>query len=478
MTALLIASIALAASLIALVAAGHALLTKRDSQSALGWVLLILFVPYLGSLVYLLFGVSRINSQAARLMRKAALSQHASDATLDAKLSPEEIQNPSLVLANVGQLISGEHVLAGNNVTLLQNGEQAYPRMLEAIHQATSQVYLSTYIFKSGEVGEAFAKALARAAERGVDTRLIVDGLGGSLYSLRKPWKHLAKHGVKVARFLPPQLLPPTFSVNLRTHRKVLVCDGNVGFTGGMNIGDHHLVSKPGKHRVQDIHFRCQGPIAARLQEAFLMDWTFVTHEPSTAAALPSTINPTSPGDSHCRLVFDGLGQGRDNIHDLLCGVISAAKHNVRIMTPYFLPPRELTSALTSAALRGVTVELILPAENNLKYVHWATQHILEQFIQQGVQLYWQPAPFAHTKLLLVDNVYTLVGSANLDPRSLFLNFELNLEIFNPTFNAEMAAYFSHVQSTSRQAALSDFTSRSLLPRLRDAAFWIFSPYM
>ena len=346
--------------------------------------------------------------------------------------------------------------------------------MLTAINEAASHVYLSTYMFKGGLTGKAFADALERAAGRGVDVRLLVDGLGGSLYSWDKPWRRLGEAGVQVRRFLPPSLFPPDFSINLRTHRKVLVCDGLVGFTGGMNIGDHHLAGLPGKHQVQDIHFRCAGPVAVLLQEAFLMDWAFVTRRQT----VPPMVTPVPQGTSYCRLVFDGLGRGRDDIHELLCGVIGGARERVAVMTPYFLPPRELSSALVSAALRGVDVRLILPAVNNLPYVHRASRHMQPGLIRKGVRIFFQPPPFAHTKLLLVDDYYALIGSANLDPRSLFLNFELNMEVFDPAFCSAMYDYFSEVLSRSAEATPDYYARRHLPRRLLDAAFWLFSPYL
>lgn len=481
MTALLIAVLALAGYALAFGVACHALLHKRDPQAALAWVAFIILVPYVGTAAYLLVGVSRVDSHASSLLSNAAEAQEQADTLLDRSLVPAappllpgETVPPSHVVANVGKALTGKEPLGGNSVTLLRNGEEAYPAMLAAIAGATSHVYLSTYIFKGGLMGHAFAEALAAAAERGVDVRLLVDGLGGSVYSHDKPWKSLGERGVQVRRFLPPRLFPPDFSINLRTHRKILVCDGLVGFTGGMNIGDHHLAQLPGRHQVQDVHFRCEGPVAVLLQEAFLMDWAFVTRRQT----VPPMVIPARHGDSRCRLVFDGLGRGRDDIHDLLCGVIGGARQSVSIMTPYFLPPRELSSALISAALRGVEVRLILPIVNNLPYVHRASLHMQPRLIRKGVRIFFQPPPFAHTKLLLVDDYYALVGSANLDPRSLFLNFELNMEVFDPAFCATIRLYFEDVLSRSTEADHAFYQRRHLPDKLVDAAFWLFSPYL
>lgn len=469
---------ALAGFLWAVGCAVHALLHKKDSQAALAWVACIFFLPFFGTLAYTFFGVSRADSLAARLLDQAAQWQAQSDLALDRELAAqadEEYPDCHAVCeaACVGQAITGQPLIHGNHVELLVNGEEAYPAMLSAIEAATRRVCLSTYIFKGDQTGRAFAEALARAAERGVDVRLIIDGMGGLLYSLRKPWKKLEKRGVKVAMFLPPRLWPPMLCLNLRTHRKVLTCD-DVAFTGGMNIGDHHLVTLPKKGRVQDVHFRCTGPIAVRLEEAFLMDWAFVSHE----ATPPDRCCPPIAGDTHCRLVFDGLGRQREDIHELICGVVSAARERVTMFTPYFIPPRELAGALISAAQRGVQVDVILPEENNLFYVHHASRHIQSQLARKGVRVFWQAAPFAHTKLLLVDDCYALFGSANMDPRSLFLNFELNVEAVDSEFRAQLDEYAADVLSRSRRMTPEYYDRRRLPARLFDAGCWLMSPYI
>ncbi len=329
-------------------------------------------------------------------------------------------------------------------------------------------------IFKAGHIGDRFADALARAAQRGVDTRLLIDGMGAIIYTRRKPWKKLPQAGVRVEFFLPPTILPPRLNLNLRNHRKILVVDGLTAFTGGMNISDDHNASSQAPHAVKDIHFQIQGPITALLHEAFLMDWAFVTGE----STISPTITPNPKGDALCRLVFDGLGKEYGDILDLLCGMVNGAKHSVRIMTPYFLPPRELINALCSAVLRGVTVQIILPAKNNLYYVHRASAHVQPRLIEQGVRIYYQPAPFAHTKLFMVDDEYTLIGSTNLDPRSLFLNFEMNVEVWSKSFSTTMREYFDSYRYFSQKVTLEEYHKRSLFAKVRDGAFWLASPYL
>ena len=385
-------------------------------------------------------------------------------------IRPEELPPAERRLELPGnRLTGGRYPAGGNSIEILYNGEEAYPVMLQAIAEAREQVYLSSFIFGYDEVGLRFAAALKEAAQRGCDVRLLMDGVG-SFNPLAK-WHRRLGPGVKMAYFLPPSLIPPQFSINLRTHRKILVCDGDTAFTGGMNISQHHLVNLPRKDRVQDIHFCCRGPVAGQLALTFLMDWSFVTGETTTPqyGAIPKK------GDMPCRLLVDGPGSPDEIIHDLICAVISSARHSVRIMSPYFLPPHRLESALTSAVLRGVDVSIILPGENNHRLVDWAMRHQNNLLEESGVHLFYQPPPFAHTKLLLVDEDYTLLGSANLDPRSLNLNFELVMEVFDSRLTADLITFFDAVKTRSVPTS-KDLPS--LLQRLRNAAAWVASPYL
>lgn len=471
----------LAAHLLSWLVVMHALLHKRDPRAALGWSATALFLPGVGAVLYLAFGIARAESRAAQLMRRATLFASAHREALPGgkrhrtplgHVGVAQLPRQFRHMALIGARLTGRSLSGGNAITPLFNGDEAYPAMLEAINGAKDHVYLTTYIFNGGETGTAFCKALAAAAARGVDVRVLVDGVGGSIYSWSRPWQHLATQGVRVARFLPPRLFPPNLTINLRNHRKVLICD-RTGFTGGMNIADYHVAASP-KYSAQDVHFLCSGPVVAQLQESFLLDWGFCTGD-YTGSLL---VDEDMCGDSLCRMVLDGPGSGRDPLHDLLSGVISGALRSVRIMTPYFLPTHELMAAFKSAALRGAEVSVILPARNNLPYVHWASQHLLPTLLEAGVRIYYQPAPFAHTKLLMIDGVYTQFGSANMDARSLRLNFEMNVETFDTAFARDMERWFDDVRERSREFTQVDMSALSLPVRLRNAACWVFSPYL
>ena len=301
---------------------------------------------------------------------------------------------------------------------------------------------------------------------------MLLDGVG-EWYSMPRASALLKGTRVRLERFLPPRLLPPTVSLNLRNHRKSLVIDGHEAFTGGINIRDRYL-AEDGEERVVDLHFRLLGPVAAQIETVFLRDWHFATGDALTAARPV----PRPGGSALCRVVADGPDGKLDRLTALYTGAIGSARQRIAIMTPYFVPPRELIAPLQAAALSGVDVAVILPQRNNLPYVHRATRHLLWELLERGVHVYYQPPPFVHSKLLLVDEDYAQVGSANMDPRSLRLNFELNVEVFDAAFNATLAAHFEAAWDPSRIVTPEEISQRRLAERTRDALCWLFSPYL
>lgn len=457
-----------------LIAACQALLTKRDPRSALGWTVTLAFLPVIGLIVYLIFGIGRAHSRAEKIMRRVAII--ASRLSLpQPAIAPRSLNSAEArTLAMLGARLTGAHICGGNSITPLHNGDEAYPAMIGAINAAKSHVFLSTYIFNYGHAAQMFISALEAARGRGADVRVIVDGVG-CLYSLRKPVKILAQKGVRTALFRPVRLFPPNLGINLRSHRKVLVCD-NVGFTGGMNIADGNLlkINTSGRHKIQDVQFRCEGPIVRQLRRAFLLNWAFCANE--FTALEPLDAEDSGPCD--CRVVVDGPGNDSDALNDIICGAINLARKRVLIMTPYFLPTPSLTAALQSCAQRGVDTRVLLPGHNNLNYVGWAMQRIMPAFLQAGARIWYQAPPFAHTKLLVVDDFYSIIGSANLDSRSLLLNFELNMEVYDKEFNSRLATFMENTLRKGREVTLPEIRALSLPARLRNAICWIFSPYL
>ncbi len=280
---------------------------------------------------------------------------------------------------------------------------------------------------------------------------------------------------MNVARFLPPRLLLPPIHINLRNHRKILVADGQVGFTGGMNIGDRHLADNINNPRRSiDMHFRLRGPVVAQLEQTFLEDWAFCTDE----KVEPTRAFPLESGSAVCRVISDGPNEDMDNLATILIGAISSARERVLIMTPYFLPSPEMISALQTAALRGVQVHVVLPSKNNLPYIKWAGTNMLAPLLIRGVKIFYQPPPFVHTKLFVIDEQYAQIGTANIDPRSLRLNFELAVEIYDLQVANILSTHIEHQIRQSEQVTLESVLHRPFIIKVRDALMWLFSSYL
>ncbi len=452
MTALELA-LTLIAAAVATLASAHALLHKRRPQSAFGWIAVCYTLPFLGPLLYYAFGINRVELRAKRLRAGETLDAEAAAASGVRGLPPQ---------------------LPGNRVEPLYNGEAAFPAMLDAIRAARRRVYFSSYIFNPSGIGAEFATELAAAAARGVAVRVLVDGVG-ELYSLPRAGTVLRRRGVPLARFLPPRLFPPALRVNLRNHRKILICDDTAAFFGGLNIDSRHMAGDERiAERIVDLHFRLQGPAVADLAAVFASDWRFAAGEELDLSA------PVSPpdGSARCRTVRDGPDQPFDRVTSLLLAAVGGARRRVAIMTPYFLPPRELMGVLQSAALRGLNVAVLLPGKNNLPYVHWAVRKTLWELLEHGVRIYYQPPPFVHSKLLLVDDDCAIVGSGNLDPRSLRLNFELAVEIADRELVGRLGEHFAAARARSEPISLANVDGRRLPTRLLDGLAWLFSPYL
>jgi cardiolipin synthase len=450
---------------VALLAAGHAVLYKRDPRSAALWVLLAWLLPILGAILYVFFGVNRVQRRAARLRRDLVRVRTTSE-------SDERLPVTDLVpLARlVGEVVE-RPLLPGNTIEPLVDGSEAYPAMLEAIDAARTSIALASYIFHADGIGESFVNALIRAQQRGVAVRVLLDDVS-CRFSLHSPAKRLREAGIAVGDFNPPLVPARLNAFNLRNHRKILVLDGELGFTGGMNIDRRYW----GRGAYRDLHFRLRGPVVAHLMEVFADDWLFTTDEalrgpewfPQIAAA----------GTSLARGVEAGPDESSERLRWAFIGALNAARRSVRICTPYFLPDGGIISALDAAALRGVDVDIVLPQESDLPHIRWAMIHQLWQVLDRGCRVWMRPGPFDHTKLMVVDAYWTFLGSGNWDARSLRLNFEFNVESYCPALGRHMDRLIVERRAASLPVTLDDVNARPPAVKLRDGIARLFAPLL
>jgi cardiolipin synthase len=449
----------------AVISAGHAIVYKRDPRSATLWLLAICLLPAAGPVLYVLFGVNRVQRRAARLRRSLVRVRTTSE-------SDEQMPATSfLPLARmIGEVVK-RPLMPGNRIDPLVDGEETFPAMLEAIEGARSSVALASYIFHGDGVGERFIEALVRAQKRGVMVRVLIDDVSDR-FSWSSAAKKLRRAGVPVGIFNPPLVPARINAFNLRMHRKILVADGVIGFTGGMNIDRRYW----GKHAYRDTHFRLRGPVVAHLMEVFADDWQFATDETLRGEQWFPPI--PSAGGSLARGIEAGPDESNERLRWAYLGALGAARRSVRICTPYFLPDGALIAALDAAALRGVEVDIVLPAKSDLPHIQWAVIHQLWQVLERGCRVWLRPAPFDHSKLMVVDAEWILLGSGNWDARSLRLNFEFNVESYCTDLGPRMDALILERCAGSRRVTLADVNKRSFAVKLRDGTARLFAPML
>lgn len=460
------------------VAALHALICKRDHRAALGWIGVILLFPVAGPLLYFIFGINRLHTKAqvfaGRHLPVLRFGYERATRTPPKTLDPLTQEVPKAYLSVVGGRTTGSPLLAGNHVEPLHNGEQFFPALIDAIDRAQYHVLLSSYLFAARGVAGEVIEALGRARARGVQTHVLVDGVG-TWYSLRQAVRALRRKRVQVALFTPPSLLPPSLDINMRNHRKIAVVDDELAFFGGINIDARHMIEAVGnRNPTEDVHFLARGPVVGELRRLFEYDWRLVTRQELNLGE--HSIAPA--GTTICRVIDDGPHDNLNHLSMTLSGNFAAARQQITLMTPYFLPSQEIVSALQGAALRGVRIRILLPERSNLRFVDWATHNMLWELLLWDIEVYFKPAPFAHSKLIIIDHHYVMAGSANLDARSLRLNFELGVELYDSPLAGELETHIEEEIAASRAVTLDELDNRPVWRRIRDAFFWLFSSYL
>jgi len=460
-------------------ASAHAVLHKRDTRAAVLWIGFIWLLPLLGPALYLMLGVNRVRRKALKV--RGAAGRFQAPATTETALQSAAAAGLRVEAAHLEDLaeavarIVRRPLVSGNRVEALVNGDAAYPAMLKAIGQARETIGLSTYIFDNDRNGRQFVEALRQAVARGVKVRVLIDA-AGTHYSVPSIMPALHQARVPSARFLPTLAPWRLMSMNLRNHRKILVADGRVGFTGGLNLREGNLVAQNPRHPVRDLHFRLEGPVVAQVREAFANDWAFAAGESLGGGGWFPPLEAT--GDVIARAIPDGPDEDFEKLRWTILAALSCAREWVTVVTPYFLPESTIVSALNLAALRGVRVEILLPERSNLPFVDWASRAMWWQVLEHGCKIRLAPPPFDHSKLMLVDGQWALVGSGNWDTRSLRLNFEFNLECYSPDLAASLEKIVQSKMQGAKPVTKEQMDRRSTPVKLRDGVTRLLAPFL
>ncbi|MFW5996410.1 MAG: cardiolipin synthase [Lentisphaeria bacterium] len=480
--------------LVFLVVAYHCLQNRRPATSALLWIFVAWAFPVVGALFYLAFGINR-------LPVKGWLKHEADQKLLSERQKIEEGEAPELVYwravhnrfmteppTDFGKTLNTAMdaslkeypLLGGNDVKPLLNGDEAYPAMLDAIRKAEHHIHLVSFIIRNDESGRNFMEALASKAREGCEIRLIFDRFGSSAAVFSGFFrKYRSVPNFEIVSWTQANLLKRQLQYNLRNHRKILVVDGKKAFIGGINISDSN-VTRGKTPPFEDFHFKVSGPVVQELQYTFLRDWHFMTRQ-SAAKLLHQRFFPELPavGSGSVRIINSGPTTGEMKIiSDIVFSSIVSARCDIVAVTPYFVPGDDLLQAIRTAALRGVRTRLIVPEKNNHTIAGWAARARYQDLLEAGVEIYERRPPLIHAKALIIDDEVALIGTANLDERSLRLNYETNLAVYEQKFIAELKQLLIYELSQSNSICLATWLQRPRQQRILENFCNLFSPVL
>jgi len=471
-----------------LMVTAHALHRRRVPSATILWIMTAWSFPVFGALLYLAFGVDRVPDKGllkhevnqSLLHERAVSDRLAYGATLEQMKAMLPEPGPARAFNRALDAVIPDHpLLGGNRVDLLVTGDEAYPALFEALERATHHIHLMSFIIHNDRIGRRLMKLLADKARAGVKVRLMYDrfgSTGGVLSGLFLRYRGIP--GLEMTGWTQANPLKRQFQLNLRNHRKIIVVDGQVAFTGGLNITEGNITRK--RHpAVRDFHFKVTGPAVHELQYAFMRDWYFMTRESPAELLSPEHFPPVTPaGTVRLRMLNSGPCSEMELIADAFFIAITAAVRQVLVVTPYFAPNMDLVRALRTAALRGVDVCLLVPRKNNHFYAGWAGRALYEELLEAGVRVFERQPPFMHAKTLLVDGALAVVGSANMDVRSLRLNYETNLAVCDEGFGDRMKATVLEEFNAADEVLLSEWQRRPWRNRLAENFCSLLTPVL
>ncbi len=454
---------------------------RRPIGVSLAWLALILAIPVVGVFSYLILGEVRLGRRRARLARAMYQPYIAWIQQLVAQF-PHQPVEPSVKAQPLEALIRsqlGMPLLGGNKVSLLADDEQIFHQLILDIDQSKISCYLEYYIWQSGGQADAVGSALMSAASRGVDCKVLLDSVGSSEF-FESQWPTLlTEAGVRIVEVLPAKAWRmPLQRQDLRMHRKLVIIDDKVAYTGSMNLVDPKLFKQQsGLGEWIDVMLRIQGPLVPVIWSLFVRDWEMETGE----RLLDSQEHQPeywSESGHHMQLVPSGPFHGGDCIQQVLLQAVYQSEKSLVLTTPYFVPDDPLVSALQAAAARGVTVQLIIPERSDSRMVSYACDAFLEELLQSGVEIYRFKQGLLHTKSVLVDEQISLIGTVNLDRRSFWLNFEVTLLIDDQAFAEMLKELHQEYFSYGSKMQLAKWQVRPWWKRMLENVFYLFSPLL
>lgn len=454
-----------------LVLAVGLVLERRSPVATLAWILVLMWLPAFGIFVYLVLGPRRL---ARKKLRRATTRRQLREAI---ELVGDESDAVRTQLATLAVAAGEAPPLRASRVELFTEGDDCYASILSAIAGARHHIHLEYYIWQRDGISTRLRDALVERAKAGVEVRLLLDGVGA--YAVNRAFlAPLRAAEAEVAWFNPVAPFRGRFRrADFRSHRKIVVVDGLIGFTGGLNVDDCHSQEFSGKTAWRDTHLRFEGAAVRALQRVFLEDWSFATEEPAPTGAeyLP---RPSRDGDHLVQIVGSGPDGDEFAIHKLYFAAITTAKSRVWITTPYFVPDEPMLDAIATAAMRKVDVRIIVPRAGDSHLVNLAMRSYFPELLQHGARIFEYDGRFIHAKTMVVDDDFSIVGTANLDNRSFRLNFEVVAAVYGAETASRLAAAFDDDLQHTREVRARALKREPLLVRFGEASARLMSPLL
>jgi cardiolipin synthase len=459
------------------------ILDSSTPSKTLAYILLVILVPIAGVIFYLSVG---LNYRKRKLYKKKIDIDRQSFPELDSELElfrsgTEERKESELGhFASLAKFLGSKHIFSGRNATqLLINGENKFPAVLDALKSARHHIHLEYYIYENDEVGNQIAQVLIEKARAGVEVRFIYDDFGSR--NIRKSVvRELINVGAEAFPFYKINIIKLANRLNYRNHRKIIVIDGKVGFVGGINVSDKYINSENSELYWRDTHLKITGPGVFNLQYTFLTDWNFCAGQNIgfSPGYFPLEILKQDYGDHFVQVVSSGPDSDYPNILYSLIQLVSLAKKEVLITTPYFIPERSFLDGLKIASLSGVRVKLLVPKISDSRIVKLTSQSQYQDLLEAGVEIYLYKKGFVHAKTMVCDGQVSVVGTANLDVRSFDLNFDTNAIVYGKELARELKLAFQADLHESDRIEHLKWSQRKLPIRLLEKVLYLFSPLM
>jgi cardiolipin synthase len=457
------------------------LLDNKNPAKSIAYILLLALVPVLGLVVYYFFGRDYRKQRLFNLkgaIDSPVIENFWKDNQLEFERRFERIEEEFGDLIAPARLIFNQHqgvLTEGNKIDLLINGEKKFPEVLRSLEQAKHHIHMEYYIFSYDDVGKKIVDVLIRKANEGVEVRIILDDFGSA--NNKKMVRRLRKANIKAHRFMPVSF-PLLAQANFRNHRKIIVIDGRIGFEGGINLDERYINN--GKHKLfwRDTHIKVEGPLVNLLQLQFLLSWHFT-------AKMKFPFEPPyfgnqfeNVGKAAATLVASGPDSPRPYCMEAILAGINQAKKNIWIGTPYFIPTDQIITALQIAATNGVDVKMILPGKSDSHVVKHASLSYIRPLLRSGIQIFFYQKGFMHGKTMTFDGEVAIVGTANMDTRSFYINFEIAAVIYDKKLCEEVDASFIKDLKQSKEVTIREWSKRSFYNRLLDSVCRLLTPLL